>query len=82
MDHMKKLEPDFEEDLGGLWVTKKGGRWLAGTYFFRTPLPISIRTKNKELQKLIDSHDRIIKLFWLSAITLLPVEIIILKLFD
>ena len=82
IDYAKKIESDYKEDLSGLWVTDKSGGWVAGEYWFRTPLPIAIKTKNKELKKLVDSHDKTIKLFWISAITVLPGLIIILNLIN
>lgn len=81
-DYAKKTKENFKEDLGGLWLGNKGGNWMAGKYMFRTPLPISVRTKNAGLNQLIDSHNKTIKLFWLSALILLPVVIIILNLIN
>jgi hypothetical protein len=78
----KKVKPDFKENLGGLWVTDKGGGWIASTYHFRTPLPIAIKTKDDELKKLVKAHDQIIKIFWISIITVLPAVIIILNLIN
>ena len=78
----KKVKPDYKENLSGLWVTDKGGGWIASTYHFRTPLPIAIKTKNEHLKKLVDSHDKIIKVFWISSITVLPIVIIVLNLIN
>ncbi|MCT4666183.1 MAG: hypothetical protein N4A45_13235 [Flavobacteriales bacterium] len=82
IDYIKKIKPDYKEDLGGLWVTDKGGGWVSGEYWFRTPLPIAIKTKNKKLKKLVQSHDKTIKLFWISAIIILPAIIVVLNLMN
>lgn len=75
----KKVKLDYNENLGGLWVTDKGGGWIAQKYWFRTPLPIAVKTKDKELKKRIQSHNKAIKLFWISVITVLPAVLIILN---
>lgn len=82
VDHAKKSKTDFKEDLGGLWKGNKGGGSMSGAYWFRTPLPISIKTKNTELNQLIDSHNKTIKLFWTSALIGLPAVIVILNLIN
>jgi len=79
---VKKTKADFKEDLGGFWVTKKGGDWVVGDYWFRSPLPIAFKTKDPTLKKLVDAHDKIIRLFWISAIVLLPSVIIVLHLIN
>lgn len=78
----KKNKPDFKENLGGLWVTDKGGDWIAQKYWFRTPLPIAVKTKDKELKKRVNSHNKTIRLFWISVITVLPTLLIILNLIN
>ena len=82
LKNVRKTKPDYKEDLGGLWVGDNGGKWIAGTYHFRTPLPIALKTKNVKIQNLIDSHDKTIKIFWVSACILLPTTIIIANLID
>ena len=79
-DFAKKSKEPFKEDLGGLWQGNKGGGSMGGAYWFRTPLPISIKTKNNELNQMIDSHNKTIKSFWISAVIVLPTVIVILNL--
>lgn len=45
-------------------------------------LPLYIDTNNMELKKLIDKHNLIIKVFWISAITVLPAVIILLNVIN
>lgn len=61
-----QTQPDFIEDLGGLWVTKKGGGWIGNKYVFRTPLPINYQTQNEELKKLIKRHDVLLYYYWIG----------------
>lgn len=61
---------------------KNGGGWMSGAYRFRTPLAISFKTKNAELNQRISSHNKTIKLFWISAVILLPGVIVILNLIN
>jgi hypothetical protein len=82
LDYIRKIKPNYRESLSGLWVADNGGKWIAGTYYFRTPLPLYIDTKNLELKKLIDKHNLIIKIFWISAITVLPAVIILLNVIN
>lgn len=78
---MRKTKPDFEEDLGGLFVGD-GGKfiWGFGEYWFRTPLYINAKTKDPDIIDAIKRHDKIIKLFWISVVTVLPTVIIILNI--
>lgn len=82
VNYAKKAKVTFKEDLGGLWQGNKGGGSMSGEYIFRTPVPISIKTKNSELNQLIDSHNKTIKLFWTSALIGLPAVIVILNLIN
>lgn len=81
-NYAKKSKTDFKENLNGLWKGNNGGGGMTGSYWFRTPLPISIKTKNIELNQLIDSHNKTIKLFWISALITLPAVIVILNLIN
>lgn len=78
---MRKTKSDFEEDLGGLFVGD-GGKYIPGfgEYWFRAPLPINAETKDPKILYAIKKHDEVIKLFWISAIFILPLVIIILNL--
>ena len=83
IDYIKTIKPDYNEDLDGLYIGgDKGGGWVGGEYLFRTPLPITIKTKDKEILKLVDSHNLIINIYWISVITVIPTVIIILNLID
>jgi hypothetical protein len=42
-------------------VTDKGGDWIAQKYWFRTSLPIAVKTKDKELKKRVNSHNKTIR---------------------
>lgn len=82
LNHIKRVKPEYKEDLEGLLVTEKGGDWFGGIYIFRTPLPISLKTKNEEIRKLVESHNKIIKYFCISSIVIIPTLIIILHLIN
>lgn len=66
IDKVHQTQPDFKEDLGGLWVTKKGGGWIGTKYVFRTPLPINYQTQNEELKELIRRHDVLLYYYWIG----------------
>lgn len=78
LEEVRKKDPDFEEDLGGFTT----GGWAGGTYYLRTPLPIAYKSKDERIQRRIDSHDKIIKLFWISIVILLPSILLILKFLE
>ena len=82
MQAAKKLKPDFKEDLGRLWGANSGGDWVAGEYWFRAPLPIEIKSQHEELSKLAAPHNKVIKLFWISVLILLPLLTIVLNLMN
>ena len=69
-----KENPNYEEDLGGLWVGN-GGKWIGGNFRFRSPLPIVDKTKDKKIQEAINDHNKLIRVFWYSALGLIPIII-------
>ncbi len=73
-DEMKKEMPGFGD--------KFGGGWVAGTYWFRWPLPIMSKSDNEKIKSSADSYDRIIKIYWISCLVVLPAVIIILNLIN
>ena len=81
-DAVRKYEPDFIEELGVSRPSPSGGSWFTNTYLFRLPLPINYKTKDSKIKKLIISHDNSIKLYWISMITILPIDILILNLIN
>lgn len=81
LNEIRKINPDFKEDLYGLWVGD-GGKWMAGEYMFRTPLPINYKSDNINITELIKVHDKIIKIYWVSVITVLPILIIVLNIIN
>ena len=82
IDFSKKRNLKFKENLGGLLGSNKGGTSIGGTFYFRTPLPIDTKTHNSELKKLIDNHNKFIKLFWVSTLSILLTVIIVLNLIN
>ncbi len=81
LNTIRKIQPDFEENLNGLWVGD-GGKWMAGEYWFRTPFYINYKCDDEEIMRLIKKHDKIIKLYWISVVTILPIVIIILNIIN
>jgi hypothetical protein len=79
---VREYAPDFQEKIGPLHVGKNGGYDNAGEYIFRTPVYINYKSSDPEITKLIKSHDKIIKLFWISILTLTPVVILILNIIN
>lgn len=82
IQYIKKIDPEYKENLDGLWVTEKGGGWLNSDYVFRSPLPISIKTEDNQLNELVKTHNKTIKLFWISALIITPCVVIILHLIN
>ena len=78
---IRKTQPNFSEDLDGLYVGD-GGKFLLGNgeYWFRTPLPINAKTNDLETLIAIKRHDKIIKIFWISVLTIIPGVIIFLNI--
>ena len=78
---LKRLEdPDYKEDLGGLFVGD-GGRMAGGGFMYRTPFPIEDDSQDENIIQAVKAHNRIIKLFWLTNLLILPI-IAIKLLFD
>ncbi len=71
-----KENPKYEEDLGRLWVGN-GGKLMAGNFRFRSPLPIVDNTKDKRIQEAINDHNKLIRVFWYSALGLIPLLILL-----
>jgi hypothetical protein len=84
LEQIRKNDPDWREDLGGLIVGKNGGKFISGfsKYWFRSPVSINCNSADSSVQDAIIKHDKLIKLFWISAVIILPVVIIICNLID
>ncbi len=54
----------------------------ANRQYIRTPLPITMNTKDPDLKKLIRAHEKVTKLFWVSAITMPLMVIMLLNLMN
>tara|TARA_R110002049_G_scaffold186306_2_gene354557 strand:+ start:1520 stop:1870 length:351 start_codon:yes stop_codon:yes gene_type:complete len=78
---VKRKESNYKENLGGLFVGN-GGKFVYGfvEYWFRSPLPINYKSNDTETKNAIKKHDSIIRLFWISAVTFIPITILILNL--
>jgi len=72
----RKIEPEYVENLGGLWVNDGGG-WLAGSFQFRTPLPIEDKSKDENIIKAVSEHNKIITYYWIWMLSILPVGLLI-----
>lgn len=60
----------------------KKGRWIGGEYRFRPPLPLTIETRDDEIMELVRSHNEVTKLFWISAVVVIPSVLIALNLIN
>jgi hypothetical protein len=72
----RKIEPEYVENLGGLWVNDGGG-WFAGTFQFRTPLPIEDKSNDESIKKAVSEHNKIITYYWIWMISILPVGLLV-----
>lgn len=73
----EELKSNEDSNFG----TNNGGQWIAGTYYFRPPLPIEDDSKDEQIKTAISKHNKIITIFWIWALMIIPI-IILLNLIE
>ena len=70
---LKRLEnPDFKSSIGS---------FHGGTFYGRMPMPIEDDTENEEVQRMINSHNKFVKVFWIWLAMIIPL-VVNTKYFD
>ncbi len=74
-----KEKPNYLDNVGDLWIADRM-EFGVGYQWFVALMPLNEKVDDQEIIDAIKNHKKIILIFWLSAITIIPTLIIYSKL--